>query len=74
MAQNEVVQWTIVGLLLIGAIVWMVVKAIRMARKRDTDCGCSGCGSSTDCKAKELRDEIRRRKSGNCCDGQSAKS
>ena len=81
MSQNEIIQVSIVCLIVLAAILWSAVRIAHMGKKKSGD-GCSCCSSANDCKAKELREEIRhrgnakdcRRKSGNYRDGQSAKN
>lgn len=74
MAQNEAVQWTLVALIVLGALSWMAFRLVRLAKNRGKDSGCGCCSQSADCKAKELKDEIRRRQEGNCHDEQSARN
>lgn len=82
MAQNELIQWTAVALIVLGAIIWAAVKVAKIGKNKDKGCSC--CSSSEECKAKEIRDAIRDRnchgdyekvrKRGNCHDGQSARN
>lgn len=76
MTNNEVWQWSIVGLLILGAIVWAAIKALRLTKHGKSDAGCGSCDNSSSCKARELKDfsNVRSSQSQNCRDGQSAKN
>ena len=76
MAQNEAVQLTVVAVIVLAALVWVAVKASKMSHGKSGGCNCGSCDTSADCKAKELKEEIvrRRRRDGNCHDGQSARN
>ena len=71
MGRNEVVQYSIVALIILAALVWAFVKVVKMSKKGHSGCDC--CSSSPDCKAKELKDHIRRQEQG-CRDGRSARN
>lgn len=73
MTPNEIVQWSVVCLIILIALVWWVIKIVRLGKKKDGG-GCSCCDQSTDCKAKDLKNRINVRQSENCHDGQSARN
>lgn len=78
MTGNEIVQWTIVAAIVLAALVWAGIKMARMGRRKNSGCNC--CSSASDCKIKELKNQIEERginalhERQNCHDGQSAKS
>ena len=75
MSGNEAVQWSIVGLIVLAALVWITVKAIQMGRRKGDGNTCSCCSDATDCKARELKEMANsRRRPENCRDGQSARN
>lgn len=70
MSSNEIIQWTIVGVIVLVAIIWTAVKVSRIGSPKNS--GCDSCAGSPGCKAKELKNEIQRREG--CRDGQSARN
>lgn len=80
MEQNELFQWSVVGIIVLLAIIWVFWRILSANRRSGSGCNCGGCSESSDCKAKELRDLIEARKieakkqSENCRDGQSARN
>lgn len=72
MSQSEIIQWTIVGLIVLVALGIALFKMIKIASGKGTGCNCGTCGESVDCKAKEIRDAVKRRQ--NCHDGRSARN
>lgn len=54
MNKSEAIQWTIVGIIILVAIIWVVVRMILLARRKDTG-GCSCCAKESDCKLKEVK-------------------
>lgn len=41
MTKNEIIQYTLVGIIILGAIVWIIVKSIRNRKSGATCCGCA---------------------------------
>ena len=75
MGTNEIIQWSIVSIIVLGAIVWLAVWIIAINKKKGTGCNCGCCSESQDCKAQELKDMLELKKqSKSCRDGQSAKN
>lgn len=72
MASNYIVQISIVGVIVLGALVAAIIKIIKLSKKQG-DCGCGNCAASKDCAAKELTERSRRFKN-ECRDGQSARN
>lgn len=58
MDTNLVVQYSLVGLCLLGAIIWM----IRKASKRSKNGGCYGCSMSETCASARIVRQHKRRK------------
>ena len=54
METNEIIQYTIVGVILIAVLIWLVRKVVTM--KHDKSSGCSGCSLAESCKKKDLKD------------------
>lgn len=79
MDSNEVVQWSIVAIMVLFAILWVAVRIIKINRLKRSSCQCGSCTESETCKAKALKDEIDRYKNikvqpEDCHDGQSARN
>lgn len=74
MTQNEILQWTIAGVIVLIAILWAAIKILQMARSKNSGNSCSCCGESSDCKAKELKQIIEKNQCGRHHDGQSARN
>lgn len=72
MDKNEVIQWSIVGLIVLAALVWALIRIVNIGKGKSDSGDCNCCGSASDCKAKELKDEIRKRR--DCRDGRSARN
>lgn len=74
MERNEQIQWTIVAIVFLIAIVWAAIRIVKLFKKNGTTqskCGC--CSASDKCDLKEIA--LRREKSPESChDGQSAKN
>lgn len=73
MSRNEVIQWSVVGIIILLAILWVALRILRLSRNKSSD-SCSCCDSSQHCKVKDLKEEISKRRSENCRDGQSARN
>ena len=74
MSREQTLQWTVVGVIVLLALVWAALRIRKLARSKGKDsAGCSCCAQEADCKIKDLRQEIRQR-SENCHDGQSARN
>lgn len=71
MEGGEIVQISIVGIIVLGAIVWAILKVIAIGKKKD-GCNCGSCGQAKDCAAKEIVEKIKDQQ--NCHDGQSARN
>ena len=72
MGRNEIIQWSLVGVVVLLAILWIAVRMIRMAKKSSETHGCSYCPDSVNCKVKELKERAKRAE--NCHGGQSARN
>lgn len=72
MTRNDIIQWSVVAIILLIAIIWITVKAIRLIRNKGNSCNCGSCGEATDCKARELRQQIDQCTKNR--DGQSARN
>lgn len=75
MERNEIIQWTVVGIILLCALVWASLKVASIGKKKNNGCEC-GCCESSDCKLRELKGRShpatsRKQKHGNCRDGLS---
>ena len=73
MERNELIQWSVVGVIVLLALVWAAVKIFRVSGSKNSG-GCSCCSDANQCKAKDLKDEILRRQSENCHGGRSARN
>lgn len=71
-ASNEIIQITIVGIIVLTALVWLIVKVVRMG-KNSGGCQCGSCNQTEDCKARELMKHSKQKAPG-CRDGQSARN
>lgn len=72
MGQGEIIQYTVVAIIVLAAIVWAGLKVAKMNHNKGGNSGCGCCSSSSDCKIKELK---RAREKRDCCrDGQSARN
>ena len=58
---NLALQYTLVGILILGACVWILVKAFRKNKKRKSS-GCCGCA---------LQEACNKNKKENCEDNKS---
>lgn len=69
LSTNLIIQYILVGLIMLGAVAWMIWKLIS-ARKYGAK-SCCGCSLSNACGKKELKSNIRK----DCCSsaGDSAK-
>lgn len=75
MNQNELIQWTVVSIIILIALVWVSLKIIISAKKNHNSNGCNCCDSLPHCKAKELKDAIDCQKQAKGYhDGQSARN
>ena len=75
MDKNEIVQITIVALIILMALLWIVVRLIKKAKNDDAGkCGC--CELAKDCNIKQLSERAKklRKERENCHGGQSAKN
>ena len=72
MSQNEIIQWSIVSIIILIAIIWIVIQIIRKDKKKQNGCSC--CDLSKSCKVKDIKEKTNQRLSENCHDGQSARS
>ena len=72
MSQNDAVQWTIVGIIILIDIIWVIVKMLNFGRKADTGCNC--CELSKKCKTKEIKEHFKGSRDENCHDGRSARN
>lgn len=72
MESNEIIQWSAVCLIVLAALVWVGFRVARLNRHKEGECGC--CDQASDCKAKEIKNLVKRREAGNCRDGQSARN
>lgn len=52
---NTAIQWTLVGLAIAGALIWLVAKVLKMRKRGNDDGGCYGCSLSENCKKKDLK-------------------
>ena len=70
------IQWSVVGVIVLIALVLAAVKIARLGHKakKGEVCGC--CSHASDCKAKDLKvTAAKERESGcRCHDGQSARN
>ena len=72
MEKNEIIQWSVVGIIILLALLWAALRILRLNKyKKDTG-GCSCCSESASCKLKDLKSEISKTES--CHDGQSARN
>lgn len=51
---NLIIQYCIVGLVLLGAVVWIIWKLVGL-RKRSNVKSCCGCALAGSCASKKLR-------------------
>ena len=52
MDTNIIIQYTVVCLLCLGALIWIVVKMVRSAKGKNSG-GCCGCSMSDSCAKRE---------------------
>ena len=71
MEKSELVQLTIVAVIVLVALLWVAVRILRLAKKNNAGSSCSCCSDANVCKAKELKQRARNR---HCHDGQSARN
>lgn len=64
MSKNEIIQWTIVSVIVLVAIIWVVVRLILLSRKKGSG-GCSCCSQESSCKLKELKQTAKDKKCDN---------
>lgn len=74
MEKNEALQWTIVALVILFALLWAGISIIKITRKKGIGGGCNCCSQVNSCTVKDIKNEIVRKQKGNCHDGQSARS
>ena len=55
MDTNEAIQWTLVGLAIAAALIWLTVKVLKMKKREGEEGGCCGCSLSENCKKKDLK-------------------
>lgn len=72
MTANETWQWSLVAFIILLALIWISVKAVKFMKnpKKGDSCGC--CSEVHNCKARDLKDASKKARSENCHDGQSA--
>ncbi|MCH5214099.1 MAG: hypothetical protein J1E97_02805 [Muribaculaceae bacterium] len=51
--ENQVVQLTIVAVIILIVLLWVIIKMTRFSKGKDKE-NCACCSFSSDCKAKEL--------------------
>lgn len=51
---NIIIQYSIVGLILLAVCAWMVWKIVRLSRKDTPGSSCCGCGLADSCKKKQI--------------------
>lgn len=56
MDRNHAIQYTIVGFIILGALVWIVIKIIRNSKRQNTN-GCKGCALSEKCNSAESKNK-----------------
>lgn len=55
---NMLIQYTLCSVALLGALIWIVVKAVRAAKRKEDAGSCCGCTLSATCQsAKKDKDE-----------------
>ena len=59
MTQNEIIQYTIVGIIVVAAIVWIFVKSIR---RRKSGGSCCGCALADSCRRPDKLPQARQKK------------
>ena len=72
MTKNEVIQWSIVGVFILGALFWAAIYTYKLTKQKGNNNGCGCCSQNLNCKIKELKDVSRQRQK--CHDGQSARN
>lgn len=60
---DMIIQYSIIGAILLGAFAWIVWKMIRKSKGKDSGCSC-GCCQSESC----LKKDIKSHKTDNCAD------
>lgn len=53
MSANEIVQYSIVGVILLVVCLWLIMKVTRKNNKNSG--GCCGCAIAEKCKKKDLK-------------------
>ncbi len=57
MATNLIIQYSTVGAILVGAVIWVIVKAVKAHRHRNDDdppgCGC--CAFRNKCGSEDIK-------------------
>ena len=54
MDTQTAIQWTIVALAVAGALIWLVVKVVKLRKIKNEGGGCCGCSIADSCKKKDL--------------------
>ena len=67
MTRNEIIQFTIVAIILLLALLWIIFKLIRSGKNQNQ--GCSSCSLSESCKTKELKNKIVNQQAKDDCHG-----
>lgn len=62
MSTNLIIQYTLVGICLLAACVWIVVK---VSKRNKNQSGCFGCSLSETCGKRPLKENAYRIKSNN---------
>lgn len=52
---NNIIQYALVGLILIAIIIWIVWKLIKLRKKGDTLNSCCGCAFTDSCRKPERK-------------------
>ena len=77
LSQNEIVQWTVVSVIVLIALIFAALKVIRMGKKSSQSHVCDCCDSSDRCKVRDLKissAKAQKLKAENCRGGQSARN
>lgn len=73
-SSSLVIQYIIVGLILLATVIWIIVKIVKLKKHGATS--CCGCSTAASCPTAALKKQADRNKkvSASCCRNQASHS
>ncbi|MCM1290905.1 MAG: hypothetical protein NC201_01175 [Prevotella sp.] len=53
MNTNLLIQYTVVAIIILIALIWIILRVTKIAKKKDANTGCCGCSLKTNCNSRK---------------------